>query len=698
MTCATAVRPSRVYAPPRTGLVCGGVILCLGFCAGVYSLCGADLWAGARLLLCLVFYLLAPGLALALRLAPRGPGLRPLCTLVCGCAQLLVFYVAAIRLDWLPLLYVGPPALLVWMVVLHLHREDLPRRAAVGIRYLYLLFTRRWALVLLWAVLCVFSALSFSAVNPHPTAAGAMVPNRDLLWNVGNAEAFRKAFPAQDIRFAGVRFSYHYLTEMLAAALSLVSGASCYDLFAFFLPPMFLAGEIAALYWLGRVLYKSKTIASSIPFVLFCFQCASLWKVFRTGDSIFGNTMLRHLTSNINAQATAVILFCAFLALFARLGRERFGGGVGLWGLCLLAFALFAVAKGPEAALALCACAAAVVMTVLFRKARVLRALAFPVLLGGLFALVYSLLYAAGTGTSMQFSVFSLRDTLTYARLEPLADRLCRLLPGTGYLWLVGIGVANVFFFCPFQFCLWARGLPRALRHLPRLDVARLALHAGTIGGFLAYHLFRHESSSQVYFGLFGMLCMSILAAGQLPRLRRAKHPPLLTLGAGCVGLVTALCMVLALGSKGLAVLSTLPEGGAFTPAAVTACDEEAGQWLRQNLPAGAVFLTNRTSGLPDPDNQDGISNVYTAFSGAQCYMEGWTYAMSNMGVPADEVKHRRAVVAAVFDPATPADEREVLCRREGVTCLVWAKRWPGSLPPGKHPVFENAEVAIYWV
>lgn len=158
--------------------------------------------------------------------------------------------------------------------------------------------------------------------------------------------------------------------------------------------------------------------------------------------------------------------------------------------------------------------------------------------------------------------------------------------------------------------------------------------------------------------------------------------------------------MVLALGGKGVALLARIPAGGLYTPDAVTACDEEAGRWLRDNAPDGTVFLTNRTSGLPDPDpaGQDGISNVYTAFSGVQCYMEGWTYAMSNMGVPASLVEHRRAVIGRVFDSGVSAADRESLCRQEGVNCLVWAKRWPGSLPPGKYPVFENAEVAIYWV
>ena len=666
------------------------VPVCLGACALVYALCGADLWAGARAYLCLVLYLLLPGRLLAERLAPDVPGLRPLCALLCGCCLLLVCYLGTMVLHQPLLLHLGPPAL--WGVLLW-------RKGGIRRPERVLPALPCHALLLLWAGLCLVSALSFSAVNPHPTAAGAAPLDRDLLWNVGNAEAFCKAFPAQDIRFAGVRFSYHYLTELLTAALSLVSGASCYDLCAFFLPPVWLAGAIAALYWLGLVIYEKETNSIFIPFVLLCFQCGSLWKVFRTGDSLFGNTMLRHLTSNINAQASATVFFCIFLALFSRLARARFGG-IRLWGLCLVAFVLFAVAKGPEAALALCACGAAMVFVLLFRRARVLPAVVFAALLAGVFALVYRTLYAAGANTSMQFSLFSMRDTLTYARLEPLADWLCAHLPVSGYVWLGLIGVANTFFFCPFQFCLWARSLPEALRNLPRLDVAHLLLHAGTAGGFLAYHLFRHESSSQIYFALFALLCMSILAAEQLPALHRAKRPPLFTLGAGAAGLVTTLCMVLALGGKGAAMLAWMPEGGLYTPGAVTALDEQAGQWLRDHAPDGTVFLTNRTSGLPDPDpaGQDGISNVYTAFSGVQCYMEGWTYDVSNMGVSPEEVGRRRTLTDTVFDPATPADVREDLCRKVGVTCLVWARRWPGRLPPDKHPVFENAEVVIYWM
>lgn len=51
-------------------------------------------------------------------------------------------------------------------------------------------------------------------------------------------------------------------------------------------------------------------------------------------------------------------------------------------------------------------------------------------------------------------------------------------------------------------------------------------------------------------------------------------------------------------------------------PNAATASDEEAALWMRDNLPAGTVFATNRTSSTPAPADEDGISNLYTAFSG----------------------------------------------------------------------------------
>lgn len=234
---------------------------------------------------------------------------------------------------------------------------------------------------------------------------------------------------------------------------------------------------------------------------------------------------------------------------------------------------------------------------------------------------------------------------------------------------------------------------------LPRLDPAHLLAHAGVVGGFLAYHLFWHESSSQVYFAFFAMLCMTLLAVESLPRLRRPGPFAAAGWACGAVGAVTALCVVLTLCRSGgvqLARTAGLLEP-VDSPRAVTASDESAALWLRDNTAPGLVFATNRTSSAPPPAGEDGISNLYTAFSGVQCYMEGWTYAMSNMGVPQAEVEHRRAVVDALFSGTLDAAALADFCGQEGIDWLVYSKRFPGAAP-ALPVLYENADVAVYAV
>ena len=691
-----AIAPARPalsvrFLRPSVWLPAMGVTVCLAAAAAIGAAGGADLWAGARFFLAAALELVLPGWLLARRLGPRIPGLTPLLTAVYGSALLAACFCAGVRLSapWLAHL---PLLAAVWLAAGEIRRPAARPPAPPR---------RLWPLALLWGLLCLFFALTFTARNPHPLAAGSAVPDRDLLWNVGNAEAFLDGFPPRDIRFAGVRLCYHYLTELLTAALAQAGGAGCYDCFTCFAGPLFLLAELAALYGLGLVFYRgSEKKALALPVLLFGFQCASLWTAWPGGDGLFGNTLLRHLTTNINAQATAVVFFAAFLALFAEISRRKFAVGPAWWAAYFLAFGLFALAKGPQAAIALCALAAAMPFVLLFQRPRYGRALLCLLGTAALFAAMYRLLYAAGADSSMQFSLFAMERTLAYQWLSPLTDWLCAHLPVSGYVWLAGIGVADSFLMLPFQFSLWLRGVPAALRRLPTLDPAHTLAHAGTVGGFLAYHLFWHESSSQIYFALFGMLCMTLLAVEQLPKLRR---PGLLTAAnwvCGAAGLCTAVCMAAALCRGGTGqLLRTLDlRQTANSPAAVTACDEAAAAWLRANAPAGTVFAVDRTSGAPPPAAEDGISNVYTAFSGVQCYLEGWTYAMSNMGVQQQTVEHRRAVVAALFDPDASARQVEALCRAEGITCLVDSKRWPGQVCAGLTPVYENADAAIYFL
>lgn len=558
--------------------------------------------------------------------------------------------------------------------------------------------------LLIWAALLLLYTICFCARNPHPAAAGPVVLNQDMLWNVGNAAALSRAFPAQDIRFVGVRLSYHYFTELVWAALSLVSGADLYDIYVFYAGPLFLAAELIALqalvssYFAERRPQKYRLLCA----LLFCFACASLWFPLADGESRFGIAMMRHLVTNINAQATALVYFAAFLCVFIRISRQRFHSSwVDLLAL-LCAFGLLCVSKGPQAAIVVCSLAVTLLIVLLFQKPCWPKLLLCLAGCAGIFLLAWQLLYSSGSN-SMQFSIFAMRNTLCYRVLSPYTDLLCRLLPIPGYFWLVCIGVCNMACMAPFHFFLWIKTLPDSIRHLPRLDPARILLNGITVGGFLAYHLYYHTSSSQMYFALIALLAMSVLAVEPFGALvdavrehrQRGGYRFVLYL-AGAAALLSCLCISanhLWRAAQQMSVTTGLQapaaDGRALTPA-----DEAAMLWLRENADESAVFATNRTSSTPALT--DAITNGYSAFSQRQAYMEGWSYAMTNMGVDGSILEHKQWANDLLFTETTAPDEIVRVCADEKIDYLVYAKVWPGGVNPGLTPAYENEEVAIY--
>lgn len=127
-----------------------------------------------------------------------------------------------------------------------------------------------------------------------------------------------------------------------------------------------------------------------------------------------------------------------------------------------------------------------------------------------------------------------------------------------------------------------------------------------------------------------------------------------------------------------------------------SAGDEAAMKWLQSNTPQDAVFATNRIHSMANAS--DGISSLYTAMSGRQAYMEGYTYAVTNMGVSEAVVAQKQAVNTALFDASTAPEEVLRLCAENGIDYLVCSKQYPGdtSQLSGLVVVYENADVTIY--
>lgn len=678
---------------PLLPVFAGVGVLCFLLYCGICVISGANALVMPSFILCIPLYIIFPGLFWAKLIGPHRMGLTPLLSLLYGCGFFAALVCVSVRLDMLWLLRLLPPVLCAAYLFSFFYTRRLPFEFRPSQPKLTCLF------IGFFGILCLLYGLFMGAQNPHPMASGSVFLSRDLLWNIGNGNAFMEAFPPEDIRFSGVRFSYHYLTEIITAGLCLVSGSSSYDAFTFFAGPGFLLGELLALYCLGRCFYSdSRKKSVALVVLLFGFQCASMWQVAVNKESVFANTLLKHLVTNINSQATALIFICIFTTLFTTMARLKFRVGWRFFAAYFASFFLLTFSKGPQAALILCSLAITMLIVLLFQKPCYARAL---LCLGGtaaIFLLIFGFLYSSGANSSMVFSIFSMENSLAYQTLSPLADWLCAHLRISGYVWLVLIGAVNAFTMIPLQFLLWLRGLPHTIRHLFHLDAGHILANGVIAGGFLAYHLFWHANSSQAYFALIAIIYANILAVEQLFRLKKPKtvffYP---AIACAAVGLCTTVFMVYTYGGQGVQQLQRTANPNYATPVngQVSAGAEQAMLWLRDKTGSSTVFATNRTSSTPD--TIDGISNVFSAFSGRQGYMEGWAYAVSNMGVSQDVVEHRQQVLDQIFGGQLSSQQLSELCKQEGINCIIYAKHYPGKAP-NLTIAYENDSVCIYFL
>ncbi len=561
--------------------------------------------------------------------------------------------------------------------------------------------------VLFFALLALAS--SAGAVQfAHPEAVGQICPNQDFFWNLGNAESFLLGFPPQDLRFFGVTLTYHYLTELFAAGLSMASGLPVYDVVAFYQTPLLLALALYLLWQIGTVILGGSAAKRwALLAATFLLGCASLYKVLPDGQSRFWNTAIRHILTNINGQTTATVFLALFTLFFWQLDREGFGGWTA--GAALLAFAGLCFAKGPAAGILAIAVVCALVVRALQRGCRGRgRMLLFAAAVGGGFGLLYLFYFSAGASSSMGFdpagtlgkSYFSNIIALLAAK-SPLAGRLCLPL----------FMLLQAFCMAPATFPLYLFGVFADLRGLGRLSASRLLWNAAAVGGFAAFFLFDHASMSQMYFAYAGLFFLNLLAVSRLDRLtgwllgarrwgRRLLGGALGALAAA--GLATGLLMIGALAAQGAEILID-PAGAAAAEQQLhgkelLTAEEEAGmRWLAANAQPGERFATNR---IHTGAAAEGLSNVYSGLSGVPSYMESFKYAVSNMGVPTEEVKARLAVIEQLFDPGTPAAEIAALCREKGICYLVYCPAFDGSEEQfaAFEKVYDSTRMRIYRV
>ena len=577
----------------------------------------------------------------------------------------------------------------VYCVAMRLHLKILlaavPLVFAVGcialmIRRSYITPSQRltpwqWLPVLLFFGLLFLYTFTSVIKYAMPSSVGDTLLMPDMLWNVGNANSFSIRFIPEDIRYSGVQLHYHYLTELFAGAVAWLTGIPAYTIVAFYMQPWVLGCVVYCLLGFGRIWFNDETRAMLFTFSMFVFGCGSMWGSFLNGRSMFFNDNALHIITNINAQSTATVFLCIFGCMFVQLIEKGFRVPFMDLLLWLASFFMLSFAKGPVAAIVAIGSAITLLWLAVQRKVNFKAVLsAFAIL--ALFFAVYMLFFASGANTSMTMGMWVTSEKTTFGAY--VGDLYFTVSRGKWYAIAALVLIADLFLFAPLQVFMYLISLPQDIKNIFRLGGKRLWANSLVIGGFAAYYLFNHYAMSQVYFAFLGLFFLHLLAIENLDRLTGSLSR-WIVLVLGCVAVTTTVFIYtnfIGSGARFLARNLGIIEKYPYNTV-VNADDQRAMEFLRDNTDTTALFATNRIHA--DSRKNDGVSNIYSAFSGRQSYMEGYAYALTNMGVPYYVVDQRKQINSALFSADTPADEVKYLCGATGITHLVFSSQFNGS-------------------
>lgn len=658
----TARNPRIRKAAPAALAAVSAAVFC-----GCTAAAGGSLWGLFLTAAYLAAGVLLPGCALARWARLQDFGLFYSGSIVFGTAVFAVLTAVSSAAGTPVLLWLMPVSGLAAAFFSFKKHGARPAKAASAPR-----FTAAAVTLPLFAVLAAFLCV---LARTKPAAGAPVLPDHDFLWNMGNLNSFLQGFPPADLRFAGQTLTYHWLTELLGAGLCMAMPVAPWDVLAMFLPLAMASGLVIALCELAALWFDGNAKQTAALFVLL-FLCgeAALWKVFDGGRTLFWNTFFRHMLTNINGVGTCTLFLAALTSGAFCLQRGAKGFGVPVF--TFVSFVLLALSKGPVAAVVLIAFICAAVLRLIFvlctragndARRSALCTLAAAAVMGAAFLVIYRLLFSAGAGSSVHFSLHATLEKSWFGNI------LAALHIKSPLLWTFSaplFWLCQTVLFAPAAAPLALCGLLRDACRLPKLSFAKLFAAACTAGGFLAFYLFDHESMSQIYFAFAGFFFLCLLAAGYLPAfVRRVSglKKPLRAAVSACFGLLAAVGLASAVFSDVYFARQAVhrpAENGRTL--ALTAAQAETAEQLSA-LGPDTLFITNR---IHTGRHLEGLSNVYTGLSGRQCYMESFKYAVSNMGVAREEVQRRLDALHAVFGAQTPQQAHDAL--PEGVTCILY--------------------------
>ncbi len=482
---------------------------------------------------------------------------------------------------------------------------------------------------------------------------GTFLYHQDMFFSVGNAASVYNGFPFEDMRLAGTSLNYHFLNDVSAGLLGYALNIPAYDALCFFYYPIMAALFFCAMYKFARLLCKSPVLCAFAPYILLFVN--------------FSNSMLLYdYFVNMNGQGTSTYMALCFVFLFLTVYKQQkicFTNTIVIF-VCAMVLSLF---KSTVAGIVFIALLCAGIVHFILHKKNYTACFYSAISLLGFLAIYITVLSKATN--NLMFTGFSSFFT----------------------------SIQGAFLSTPLILILFAICGIIALAQLKSQSFFSLFCYAAAFGGILAFCLYEHYSSSEIYF-YFIAVPFAIFAVLNpvLIFCKKKKH-----FGA----LIIAMCVISAFSSvdtlalySGNGVRALLNIYGVvsdpYDESYITAYDEQAMVWLRDNTEQDAIFATNRNNRYKAAG--DGIFHYYTAVSQRRAYIESYRYTMDYSAMY-EEVRRRLEQVSDEIFYNLSEQDAFSLAKQEGVDYLV-IKKAISNPEFQSNIVYENDEIIIHEV
>ena len=555
----------------------------------------------------------------------------------------------------------------------------------------------RFLPVQVWTIygfLLLITGFGLTLASPQPELLNNATYFKDVIWMIGNAQALLKGILPYDIRLSGVIFKYHFFGAVYWATINYVTHI---DLFTI-VYKLYSIGNLflvtGAVFVLGKTVLKETRKALFFTWVYFFTNCASITFAARNGYGLFLNVNFVHLTTDPFGFELAL----PFYLLTAVLCIEQLRYKINFGYLAATVMLLFICtgAKGPSGFMIFGSLLVVISAALILRKATLSMALLTTCAIATSLGVYYFFISSPGSSNGLFFRPgFTVENTR-------IGVWLSKVINNEGITLFLDRILIPFHFWCflPFAsvpFVYWCIAKIKRLNNCSLIEV-----FVGTLafsGIILSYTLGQY-GQSQIYFIMFSIPFIDLIAVVWLSEhydngisykfKRFIRNMFILT----TITMLSIVYFNVSAGLKGVGqVLGNKPSYPTVSADSISRQEYQAMVWLRDNTDPASLVAGDKL--YIDSENRDSRHFYYSAFSGRQFFLEGWSY--SNATAKETLVPWKLNIINGLYSSSS-VNKKEIM-RQNNIDYLVLSRViHPDSsiFDSQLRRVFENQDVKIY--